>query len=148
MVVFAEIITNDSLLLVWMSPQTSQREAGFAVSDHIAHREHCPSHAAYDGNSVRFSVRIGRWRLTVEFSAAGVCCGMFPKPRLAGECSANCGASLVLCSELSAPVASRARDAACRIADVESHLALRVRSYNIFTTTNVRSSASAFVSRN
>ena len=46
MVVFAEIITNDSLLLVWMSPQTSQREAGFAVSDHIAHREHCPSHAA------------------------------------------------------------------------------------------------------
>ena|ERR1019366_9025312 len=107
MVVFAEIITNDSLLLVWMSPQTSQREAGFAVSDHIAHREHCPSHAAYDGNSVRFSVRIGRWRLTVEFSAAGACCGMFPKPRLAGECSANCGASLVLCSELSAPVASR-----------------------------------------
>ena len=85
MVVFAEIITNDSLLLVWMSPQTSQREAGFAVSDHIAHREHCPSHAAYDGNSVRFSVRIGRWRLTVEFSAAGACCGMFPKPRLAGN---------------------------------------------------------------
>ena len=67
MVVFAEIITNDSLLLVWMSPQTSQREAGFAMSDHIAHREHCPSHAAYDGNSVRFSVRIGRWRLRSNF---------------------------------------------------------------------------------
>jgi len=31
MVVFAEIITNDSLLLVWMGPQTSQREAGLAV---------------------------------------------------------------------------------------------------------------------
>jgi len=67
MVVFAEIITNDSLLLVWMSPQTSQREAGFPVSDHIAHREHCPSHAAYDGNSVRFSVRIGPWRLLSNF---------------------------------------------------------------------------------
>src|SRR5579864_7020026 len=67
MVVSAEIITNDSLLLVWLSPQTSQREAGFAVSDHIGHREHCPSHAAYDGNSVRFSVRIGRWRLRSNF---------------------------------------------------------------------------------
>lgn len=59
MVVFAEIITNDSLLLVWMSLQTSWREAGFAVSDHIAHREHCPSHAAYDGNSVRFQLGSG-----------------------------------------------------------------------------------------
>jgi hypothetical protein len=72
MVVFAEIITNDSLLLVWMSPQTSQREAGFAVSDHIAHREHCPSHAAYDGNSVRFSVRIGPWRRASPKQGRGV----------------------------------------------------------------------------
>ena len=70
--------------------------------DHIAHRKHCPSHAAYDGNSVRFQLGSG---------GGGYCSG------------------------LSAPVASRARDAACRIADVESHLALHVRSYNIFTTT-------------
>ena len=33
-------------------------------------------------------------------------------------------------------------------ANADTPLALRVRSYNIFTTTNVRSSASTFVSRN